>query len=415
MARRAAVLPAGTRITDHISIGVITKAFPMSQVRGVLAESGKASIRQRDLPAHVMVYYVIAMGLFMRESTREVLRWLLEGVRWLLGPGTELRVANKGGISKARIRLGVEPMRLLHDELVKPIAVKSRAATTKGAWYRDWRLVSLDGSTMDVADTPSNVSGFGRGASSRGQTAFPKLRFVSLVEGGTHVLFGTQMGSYATGETTLARKLVKRLEPGMLCLADRQFFGYELWNLMASSGADLLWRVKINARLPCVKRLADGSYLSVIYPNEKARRHQHDGIIVRVIEYRVEGVTHAQKLYRLVTTVLEPEHAPAAEGAALYHERWEIENALDEIKTHLRGASIVLRSKRPDLVRQELYGLLMAHFAIRGLMHEAALMADKDPDKLSYVHAVRVVRRKIAAFAALPPSAATAVPSCCIG
>jgi hypothetical protein len=382
----------------------------MDDVHRALDSSGKASIRNRDLPAHVVVYYVIAMALFMHVSSREVLRCLLEGVRWLLGPDSTIKVASKGGISRARSRLGVEPMRLLHDELVRPVAVRGKNATTKGAWYRDWRLVSLDGSTMDVADTPSNEAEFGRGGCSRGRTAFPQMRLVSLVEGGTHVLFGSQMGPYATGEVTLARELGKRLEPDMLCLADRCFFGYELWKQMAQSGAQLLWRVKTNICLPCVKRLEDGSCLSVVYPNRQARRHQRNGILVRVIEYHLEGTAKAQPLYRLITTILEPAQGPAAELAALYHERWEIELALDEIKTHLRGAKVVLRSKRPDLVRQELYGLLMAHYAIRGLMHEAALMADKDPDELSYVHAVRVVRRKIAAFAAFPPSGALCVP-----
>ncbi len=195
------------------------------------------------------------------------------------------------------------------------------------------------------------------------------------------------------------------MHKGMLCLADRNFFGFELWNQARGSGSDLLWRVKKNLRLPCEKRLADGSYLSRIYASEKDQRHGKNGLTVRVIEYQLEGVPGAEPIYRLLSTIVDHEAAPAAELAALYHERWEIETALDELKTHLRGSRIVLRSKTPDLVRQEFYGLMMAHFAVRGLMHEAALRADEDPDRLSFLHAVRVVRRKIARFVSLPPSA----------
>jgi hypothetical protein len=297
--------------------------------------------------------------------------------------------------------VGWEPLRQLHDEVVKPIAV----AATRGAWYRQWRLVSLDGSTMDVADEEANDKAFGRPGSSRGSSAYPQFRFVSLVESGTHVLFGTRMSPYLTGENTLAREVLGALDGGMLCLADRGFFGYEMWHRALATKAQLLWRMKKNAVLPCDERFADGSFLSRIYPSEADRRHQTNATQVRVIEYRLEGVADAEPIYRLVTSMLDPEHGPAQELAALYHERWEIESAFDELKTHLRGASIVLRSKTPDLVRQEFYGLLMAHFAVRALMHEAALSANEDPDRLSFIHAVRVVRRKLTAFNAIPPCA----------
>ena len=401
MARTLATLPEGSRITDYISLGVITKTFPLERVRAVLASTGKASLRERDLPAHVVVYYAIALALYMQSSYREVLRCLLEGLQWLIEPALTLKVAGHSGISQARTRLGWEPLRQLHDEVVKPIAV----AATQGAWYRRWRLVSLDGSTMDVADEQANDEAFGRPGASRGDSAYPQFRFVSLVESGTHVLFGTRIGPYATGENTLAKDVLGALDSGMLCLADRGFFGFEMWRQALATNAQLLWRIKKNAVLPCDKRLTDGSYLSRIYPSEKDRRQQTNAIAVRVIEYRLEGVADAEPIYRLLTSVLDAQQAPAQELAALYHERWEIETALDELKTHLRGARIVLRSKTPDLVRQEFYGLLMAHFAVRALMHEAALKANVDTDRLSFVHAVRVVRRKLTAFNAIPPCA----------
>jgi len=401
VARTVAELPPGSRITDYISLGVITKTFPLSAIGQVLSKTGKASIRQRDLPAQVVVYYVIALALYMQSSYREVLRCLLEGVQWLRDPSAGLRVAGKSGISQARTRLGWEALRQLHDDLVKPVAVPS----TRGAWYRSWRLVSLDGSTFDVADEKVNEDAFSRPGSSRGSSAYPQIRFVSLVENGTHVLFGSQMDGCRTGEITLAKAVLPRLGKDMLCLADRNFFGFELWQLARGTGADLLWRMKKNMRMACEKRLPDGSYLSHLYPSERDWRHKTQGQLMRVIDYRLEGIEDSEPIYRLATTILDPGKAPAAELAALYHERWEIETAFDELKTHLRGAHIVLRSKTPDLVRQEFYGLMMAHFAIRSLMHQAALRADEDPDRLSFLHAVRVIRRKLHSYGAIPPSA----------
>jgi hypothetical protein len=401
MARTAASLGEEARITDYISLGVITSAFPEKAIRSALTESGKSSIRERDLPAHVVMYYVIAQALFMQVSQREVLRCLLEGVRWLFGPKVPIKVTGKSGISQARSRLGWEPVKQLHDDIVEPIAIKK----TRGAWYKNWKVVSLDGSTLDIADTQENQDAFGRPGASRGSSAYPQIRFVSLVENGTHVLFGTAMAGYSTGEITLTKSALKRLKPGMLCLADRNFLGYELWKQAQATGADLVWRGKKHLRLEREKELSDGSYLSRIYPSERDWRKKTNGIRVRVIEYTLEGVPDAEPLYRLVTTILDPNAAPAEELAALYHERWEIETALDELKTHMRGAQIVLRSKTPDLVKQEFYGFMMAHFAVRGLMHEAALKADEDPDQLSFLHAVRVIRRKLPAFGAIPPSA----------
>jgi hypothetical protein len=385
---------------------VIAQTFPLAKVRAVLAATAKGSVRERDLPAHVVIYYVIALALYMQSSYREVLRCLLEGIQWLLEPSARIKVAGNSGISQARTRLGWEPLRQLHDAVVKPIAVRA----TKGAWYRGWRLVSLDGSTLDVADEKGNDQAFGRPGASRGTSAYPQIRFVSLVENGTHVLFGSQMADYATSEIALAKTVLSSLDKGMLCLADRNFFGFQMWNQAAATGAGLLWRIKKNMRLPCEKRLPDGSYLSRIYASQKDQRRGTKGVLVRVIDYRLEGVEGAEPMYRLVTTILDHEPAPAAELAALYHQRWEIETAFDELKTHLRGARIILRSKTPDLVRQEFYGLLMAHFAVRGLMHEAALSADEDPDRLSFLHAVRVVRRKMAVFGAIPPSGPKTVP-----
>jgi hypothetical protein len=396
--RPSAKLPSGVRISDHISLGVIARTIPLAEVRQVLADSGRSSRRERDLPAHVMVYYVIALALYMGSSMREVLRCLLDGLRALWGPAA-VKVAGKSALTQARKRLGEEPLRQLYERLVRPLATPA----TRGAWDRHWRLVSLDGSTLDVADSPDNDTGFGRPGSGRGPGAFPQLRLVSLLENGTHVLFGACLGRYSEGESTLARTVLEALRPGMLCLADRQFFSHALWRQALATGADLLWRVKGDLRLPCETALPDGSFLTTLYPTATERRRRQNGVRVRVVEYRLSG---SDECYRLITTLLDPQAAPADELAALYHERWEIEGTLDEFKTHLRGARMVLRSETPAMVRQEVWGLLLAHFAVRGLMHEAALQADEDPDRLSFLHAVRVIRRQLPRFAAFPPSAA---------
>ncbi len=400
MARTLAGLPKGTRITDFISLGVIAQKIPLRAVQEALEESGAKSRRQRKLPAHVVVYYVVALALFMQVSYGEVLRCLCEGLGWLGLEARKIRTTGRSGISQARSRLGAEPLRRLYERLVGPVARRE----TRGAHYRKWRLVTLDGSTLDVADNADNEAAFGRPGASRGRAAFPKIRFVALVENGTHVLFGARMGAYSTGERELAEGVVPLLGKGMLCLADRGFCGHPLWVKATAGGADLLWRARDNQRLPVVERLADGSFLSrILAPKDGGR--DREGVAVRVVEYSLVGSADPARVYRLVTTILDPEQAPALELAELYRQRWEIETALDELKTHLRGRQIVLRSKTPELVRQEFYGLLLAHFAVRGLMHEAALQADVDPDELSFVHTVRVLRRKMSRSVSFPPSA----------
>jgi hypothetical protein len=196
-----------------------------------------------------------------------------------------VKVAGKSGISQARSRLGAEPVKKLYEAVVAPIAEKR----TKGAWYRQWRVVSLDGSTLDVADTAENEKAFGRPGASRGSSAFPKIRFVALLENGTHVLWAARMSKYKTDELTLAKDVVPALQKGMLCLADRFFPSYKLWKRAAQTGADLLWRTRQNARLDVEKRLPDGSYLSRIYTSTSDRRKRRNGIVVRVIDYRVGG------------------------------------------------------------------------------------------------------------------------------
>ena len=405
MARSTAALPPGIRLTDHVSLGVLTAQFPLEVVEQALFETERVSERERDLPAHVMVYYVIALALYADVSTREVLRCLTEGARWL-GDPIATTMPSKSGISQARTRLGAAPLEALYREVVAPVA----AAGTPGAWYRGWRVMSLDGTTLDVGDTAANARTFGRPASTRGANvtgAFPQVRLVGLLENGTHVICGAQLGPYGTSEVTLATGVVPHLTGKMLCLADRGLLGFDLWQQALATGAALLWRAGASFTLPILARLPDGSYLSELRWNSFCRSSDRTPIPVRVIEYTLPDIPTAESSYRLVTTVLEPDRAPAGEFAVLYHERWEMETSFDEFKTHLRGGQRVLRSKTPDLVRQEAWGFLLAHFAVRSLMHEAALGAlprARDPDTMSFTHALRVTRRTLPHVAAIPPS-----------
>jgi hypothetical protein len=376
-------------LCERLSIGVLARSCPLPLVREVLEKTGRQSQRQRDLGAEVVVYYVMALGLFMTASYEEVLRCLREGLHWL--GGSLGRASTKGALSIARQRLGEEPMRLLYQRCVRPLG----HAAMPGSHFRRWRRVALDGSTLALQDTEQNEAAFGRPQGGRGEAAWPMLRFTALCEVGTHVILAALPGPCKNSEKELSASLLSELNPDMLCLADRLFFGYSLWKQAAATGAALLWRVKKHIQLPVRQELPDGSYLSEIYPKTKARRRQKEGIVVRVIEYELQGVEDAEPLYRLVTNLLDPLEAPAGELAEQYPQRWELEGSFDEIKTHLREGRKVLRSKLPELVRQEFWGLLLAHYAVRSLMVEAAQRRGRDPDEVSFVHAVRVMRRKV--------------------
>lgn len=392
---------AGIRLTDLVSLGALTRCIPLDRVREVLKETGRESQRQRDLPAHVMMYLVIALGLYRELAVEEVLRRLIEGLKDLLDVHVRVETAGKSGIAQARKRLGALPLKRLYELIVQPVAT----AETRGAFFRGWRVVAVDGTTLEVPDSEANREEFGLPHAERGKSAYPRVRITGLVETGTHVHFAAQVGPYGTGEVTMAREIVKHLKPGMLCLADRYFYGFTLWEQARAQGAELVWRVRSNIRLPCQKVLKDGSFLSRIYPPREKGQPRGEGVVVRVLEYWITNDEGKQTLYRLITTILDPDQAPAVELIQLYLERWEFETALDEWKTHLRGARTVLRSQTPELIRQECYGLLLAHFALRGIMHQAALRGGRDPDRLSFTHAVRVVHRSLPRFAALSPRA----------
>ena len=344
----------------------------------------------------------LALALFADSSYEEVMRQLVEGLAWESGWRQSWEVPSKVAIYKARQRLGREPLELLFRAVARPLGGEA----TRGAFYRGLRLVSLDGTCLDVADTEPNDQEFGRPGSSRreGGGAFPQLRLVALAESGTHAIFDAALGPYTGSEQALADRLWDSLKQGMLCLADRNFYSFERFQTARQTGAQLLWRVKSDIGLPREQTLPDGSYLTSVYAlkNRKARR---DGQRARVVEYRLEDPALAEEdqRYRLITTILDPEQAPASELAALYPQRWELESALDELKTHQRGPRVVLRSKTPDGVYQEAYGHLATHYAIRRVMHDAALQADLIPHRLSFIRGLRAARRAARTQPGFPP------------
>ena len=392
MARTLAILGSGMRLTDQVSIGLLARTYPRSAIDSALDRSGLPPGRNRLLPVHVVVYYVLALGLFMEASIQEVLRCLLDSLgHFGMEPS---KVATKGAISQARTRVGVEPLRQLFLSCCRPLGTPS----IRGCFWKGLRVMAMDGTTLDTQDTQANEDAFGRSKSGRGETAFPQLRMTLLAECGSHAVVGAAFGSYRDSERTLAREMTDRLDKKMLLLADRGFIGHDIWATFSQSGAQLLWRVGSNIKLEPIKTLKDGSTLALLNASKESARTGAQAITVRVIEYELDGVAKPDTegaRYRLITTLLDPREAPALELARLYQERWEIEILLDELKTHLRGRSALLRSKTPDLVKQEAYGLLLVHHAVRRIMLDAAQSIGDDPDRISLTATVRIIRRKL--------------------
>lgn len=357
-----------------------------------------------------MVYFAIGMALHSQGSYEDVMAQLTDGLSWSSGWRQEYVPPSKSGIFQARDRLGAEPVEALFRRVAAPLA----GPETPGAWLAGRRLVAVDGSCLDVADTPANDDWFGRAGVNKGErAAYPQARVVGLVECGTHVLFDAEVGGYASSESALAGPLLDRLTPGMLVMADRGLTSFSLWARAAATGADLLWRAKNSSTGPGldhIQDLDDGSWLARFKP-PKPQRRTVEPMIVRVIDYtlddgRAHGDDHGDRdtSYRLLTTITDPDQARATDLAQAYAQRWEIENVFDELKTHQRGPKMVLRSKSPPLVLQEIWGHLCCHYAIRTLMADTAAEGGRDPDRVSFIAALRITRRSIAHQGDFPPS-----------
>jgi hypothetical protein len=404
-------IAAGGRLTDRIGIGVLTRLVSRDAVDEVLTETGRGGKRSRLLPAHVVVYFVIAMAVF-GDGYEEVMRRLVGGLQFMRAWRKDWYVPTTGAISQARERLGEAPLKVLYERIAEPLAV----AGTPGAWLGNRRLMAIDGVKLSVPDTRANIEEFGRPGGPQ-RHPFPQIQVVGLGECGTHAVIAAEIGTAGVGEREIAESLATALEPGMLVTADRGFFSFKLWAEYMVTRADLLFRVSSTLKLPPGEMLPDGSYLSEI-SSRKVKSSEYriplaavsdpreaTHIPVRVVEYTVSGGENSgdPEIFRLITTVLDHEDVTAAELAAAYHERWEYEISLREIETHMLGPGHGLRSKLPELVRQEFWGLLLAHYSIRSLMTEAANSAGIDPDRLSFIRSINVVRRQVTDQAAFSP------------
>jgi Insertion element 4 transposase N-terminal/Transposase DDE domain len=412
-----AAAPAGASLPDRIALGVLTRLITRELVEDVLASTGRREQRKRLLPARVVVYFVLALALFHGDSYEEVMRKLAQGLSWLAIWRREWHVPTSSALAQARERLGSEPLRELFERAAEPCAQRS----TAGAWLAGRRLMSIDGVELECADTPANAARFGYSSCKGGHGPYPLVLVMALAECGTHAVTAVETGTAGQGESPLAIALARRpgnLGPGMLAMADRGLYSYDLATAITAAGADFCLRVNANLDLPALQWLPDGSYLSYIaHPRLKgqaqtqARRHPDrppapltdlPGMHVRVVDYDVPGRGKGE-LFTIITSILDPEELPAPEIAAAYQQRWEIEITFSEIETRQRGPAAVLRSRSPDLVLQELYGLLITHHAIRRLMAEAADQAELDPDRLSFTRALNIARRQVTAQAAFSP------------
>ncbi|MCA1681621.1 MAG: IS4 family transposase [Actinobacteria bacterium] len=411
-------VPVGgcSRLTDRISLGVLAEILPRDLIEEVLDQTGRREQRSRRLPAHVMVRFCLAMCLFFDEDYEEVMRTLVGSLKDMGSWRDDWTMPSTSAITQARQRLKADPLRVLFERVAVPVAGRG----TKGAWLGSRRLMAVDGFMLDIADTPDNVTEFGRLDDGPKASAFPQVRVVTLEECGSHAALAASFDPCRTDERKLLTDILGAFEPDMLVIADRNLYSFALWTHALATGADLLWRVQASVTLPVIDPLPDGSYRSIVI-NPKIRdarraqlidqvRRGHDipkdqAIPVRVVEYEIpdrEG-NGTGELICLITSILDPSDVTAIELATAYHERWESETSFGEKKTYLRGSGRVLRSKSPEMVRQEIWALLLSHYAIRKLMCTAADEAGLDPDRLSFIRSVRVIRRQVTGQADFSP------------
>lgn len=397
-----------SRLTDRISLGVLAGILPRDLIEEVLEETGKREQRSRLLPAHVMVRFCLAMCLFFDDDYEEVMRSLVGSLQDMESWRDDWVVPSTSAITQARKRLSADPLRVLFNRVAVPVAGRG----TKGAWLGSRRLMAIDGFMLDVPATLENTTEFGRLDDGPKASAFPQVRVLALEECGSHAVTAASFGACRVDERALLTDVLPALEPDMLVIVDRNFYSFQLWEKALKTGADLLWRVQASVTLPVIESLPDGSYRSlVINPKvtgarretliDRARRGQPipegQAMPVRVIEYDIpdrEG-NGTGELICLITSILDPTDVTAIELAAAYHERWESETSFREKKTVLRGSGRVLRSKSPEMVRQEIWAMLLTHYAIRKLMCHAADEAGLDPDRLSFTRTLRVIRRQV--------------------
>ncbi len=394
------VKAASERLPGRISIGVLARTFSAELLDEVIDAAGVREVRSRLLPARLMMVFTLSCWLFMRSGYGLVFSKLVDA-HAVEGPGWGTwQAPSTGSITKAKAKLGAAAFTLLFDRVAGPVGT----ADTPGVFYAGLRVVTVDGFTLDVPDTTENAEFFGRGANgSASPNPYPQLRALALAEAGTRALLGAAHGPSTTGEQTLALELLGALGPGMVVLADRNFASWKLWRAAAGTGAQLCWRFSASFSLPVRQVLAEGTYLSQLRP---PRQRDGEPIPVRVIEYSVLTVEDSgeeiSEVFALATTLLDPHAHPAAELAALYHDRWQAETGIADLKTTVRGGpETVLRSKSPAMVAQEFWAMLCVYQAIRDMISYAA-PAGLDPGRVSFKRTLDAARDS-ATRAALSP------------
>lgn len=387
-------IDAQSNFASQLSMQALEKVIPRTAIETVLTQHNAWHERERKLTMVAVVLVLIAMNLYRHFSMGHVLRRLAQGLRFIW-PHPDYEVAKASALSYRRYRLGAPPMVHLFKHIARPMASQE----TRGAFLFGLRLMALDGSKLDVPDTPENVAVFGRPETGRGRCAFPQVRCVYLAEAGTHAICDAGFWPIGESERTGGFRLLRSVSKGMLLMWDRGFHSFDMVQAAIGRGVEVLSRLPAHVKPQVIRRLADGSSLVRLLPSHYRRRSRGEHLVVRLIEYTItdEALPGYGESHRLITTLLDPQQAPALDLACLYHERWEIELTIDEVKTH-QLSSQRLRSQKPVGVIQELYGLLLAHYAVRFLMHEAALKAGVDPDRLSFTHCVRVIGDAMAEF-----------------
>jgi len=360
----------------------LERIIPMTIVQEILRQTGHASRNCRRLPHSFVVFFVVALSLFAKDEYRQVFKWLQR-----FRPGG---TPGRNTLAEARKGLGIAPLRLLSREVVHLLGTPD----TPGAFYKGMRQMAIDSFVVDLYDSPDNTRIFGKPQSGRSEGAFPQARVLALCETGSHVLYRWQVKPIACGESTMLSALWRYLESDMLLLWDRGFLSYDNLQQVQATGANLLARVKSNFVFQRIEVLSDGSYLAKMYPSGHHRDRDEDGTVVRIIAYTLEGRGKPAEVHRLLTTLLDAKEHPASELIMLYHERWEEEQTIDELKTHHLERP-VLRSQTPAGVIQEIEGLMLSHFIIRSLMQEAAAEKGLDPDRLSFTGTLKILRCRL--------------------
>jgi hypothetical protein len=377
---------------QELNLDIFTHIISPTMIGDVLTDTTSWEQRERKLNMQVITSLVIAMGLLPTLSIPHVLQKMSQGLRYVW-PDPDLVVPGASALSQRRRHLGVRPLRELFERVCQPQATPDMPF----AFAFGLRLMAIDGTTENVADTFVNDLSFGRPHSQHGAGSFPQVRGVYLQECGTHQIVDAAFGAYGRSEQALAYQLLRLLKPGMLLLLDRGFFSARFLRLLRFLRVHVVARLASNVVPTYLRQLKDGSYLAYLYPEDTSGHQTGTPMLVRILEYTVDDpgrVGHGE-VHRLVTTLLNPRTVPAEQVIQTYHERWELELTIDEIDTHQRLCQRTLRSQDPEGVLQELYGILLGHYAVRSLMTTSAHAEHLDCDRLSFTHAITVITHAI--------------------